>query len=89
MSSIAVCLWALVVLVVAICVKYRVVTVTYVKVKPGEPKGITVQFVSRDIEEPIDSEPSGPDDYSDDAYVLASAGMGTDEDYGYYGGSDE
>lgn len=26
-----------------------------------------------------------PDDYSDDAEWLASAGMGTDEDYGHYG----
>lgn len=25
------------------------------------------------------------DDYSDDAEALASAGFGTDEDYGYYG----
>jgi hypothetical protein len=28
-------------------------------------------------------------DYSDDAEALASAGLGTDEDYGYYGGYDE
>jgi hypothetical protein len=26
-----------------------------------------------------------PDDYSDDAEALASAGFGTDEDYGYEG----
>jgi len=25
------------------------------------------------------------DDYEDDAYAMASAGFGTDEDYGYYG----
>jgi hypothetical protein len=42
---------------------------------------------------PIDGEPDsdgpiGPDDYSDDGDALASAGMGTDEDYGYYGGED-
>ena len=30
-----------------------------------------------------------PDDYSDDVEWLASAGMGTDEDYGYYGGENE
>ncbi len=30
-------------------------------------------------------EPRGPDDMSDDAEALASAGRGTDEDYGYYG----
>lgn len=26
-----------------------------------------------------------PEEYEDDAYALASAGFGTDEDYGYYG----
>jgi Zn-finger nucleic acid-binding protein len=30
-------------------------------------------------------EPTTPNDLSDDAEALASAGMGTDEDYGYYG----
>lgn len=30
----------------------------------------------------------GRDDYSDDGDALASAGMGTDEDYGYYGEDD-
>lgn len=28
-------------------------------------------------------------DYSDDADALASAGMATDEDYGYYGGNED
>lgn len=32
-----------------------------------------------------DGEPEGSHDLSDDADVLASAGWGTDEDYGYYG----
>jgi hypothetical protein len=32
-----------------------------------------------------DGEPEGPYDLSDDAEALASAGWGTDEDYGYYG----
>ena len=32
-----------------------------------------------------DSEPWESFDLSDDADALASAGMGTDEDYGYYG----
>ena len=32
-----------------------------------------------------DSAYGGDIDYSDDAYALASAGFGTDEDYGYYG----
>lgn len=29
-----------------------------------------------------------PDDFSDDGDALASAGFGTDEDYGYYGGEE-
>jgi hypothetical protein len=32
-----------------------------------------------------DGEPAGSHDLSDDADALASAGFGTDEDYGYYG----
>jgi len=36
-----------------------------------------------------DSEPRGSDDMSDDAEALASAGLGTDEDYGYYGGNED
>ena len=32
-----------------------------------------------------DGEPHGSHDLSDDAEALASAGWGTDEDYGYYG----
>ena len=28
-------------------------------------------------------------DYSDDAEALASAGLGTDEDYGYFGDGDD
>jgi hypothetical protein len=35
-----------------------------------------------------DYEPQGSFDLSDDAYALASAGWGTDEDYGYFGGDD-
>lgn len=34
-------------------------------------------------------ESHGPDDFSDDGEALASAGLGTDEDYGYYGGDDD
>lgn len=41
-----------------------------------------------DDDEDDDGEPVGPYDMSDDAFVLASAGMGTDEDYGYYGDMD-
>lgn len=33
----------------------------------------------------FDSEPVEPDDSYADAEALASAGFGTDEDYGYYG----
>ena len=36
-----------------------------------------------------DSEPRGSNDMSDDAEALASAGHGTDEDYGYYGGGED
>jgi len=39
-----------------------------------------------------DSDPDEPTDMSDveaDGDALASAGWGTDEDYGYYGGGDE
>jgi hypothetical protein len=35
-----------------------------------------------------DGEPTGSYDLSDDGDALASAGWGTDEDYGYYGGED-
>ena len=35
-----------------------------------------------------DCEPHGSYDLSDDAYALASAGWGTDEDYGFFGGDD-
>ena len=46
-----------------------------------------------DIQDPGDVEPDdwddyGPDNYLDDGEALASAGMGTDEDYGYFGGDD-
>lgn len=36
-----------------------------------------------------DDEPTGSLDYSDDADALASAGWGTDEDYGFFGYDDE
>jgi hypothetical protein len=35
-----------------------------------------------------DEEPTGSYNLSDDGDALASAGFGTDEDYGYYGGED-
>ena len=36
-----------------------------------------------------DDEPNNsPDNLMDDGWALASAGMGTDEDYGYYGGDE-
>ncbi len=39
---------------------------------------------------PVDEDcfPYNVTDFSDDADVLASAGMGTDEDYGHYGGDE-
>ena len=39
-------------------------------------------------EEYEDEEPTGSYNLSDDGDALASAGFGTDEDYGYYGGED-
>lgn len=39
----------------------------------------------RKLEGDMDGEPAGSYDLSDDAEALASAGFGTDEDYGYYG----
>lgn len=36
-----------------------------------------------------EAEWSAANDNSDDANALASAGFGTDEDYGHYGGDDE
>ena len=36
-----------------------------------------------------EDEPMGSFDLSDDAWALASAGMGTDEDYGFFGYDDE
>jgi hypothetical protein len=52
--------------------------------------GIDFSFVMDEEEddEPEDNEPSTPDDFSDDAAALASAGWGMDEDYGS-GFSDE
>ncbi len=35
-----------------------------------------------------DGEPQGSYDLSDDGDALASAGFGTDEDYGYFGGDE-
>jgi hypothetical protein len=42
----------------------------------------------RKLEGDMDGEPQGSYDLSDDAEALASAGFGTDEDYGYYGGDE-
>lgn len=43
---------------------------------------------SGDEGDDFDGEPVGPDDLSDDGDALASAGFGTDEDYGYDGGDE-
>lgn len=37
----------------------------------------------------VDDEPMGSFDLSDDAWALASAGMGTDEDYWCFDGGDD
>lgn len=43
---------------------------------------------SDDADDPNDEAPEIDCDDSDDGYVLASAGFGTDEDYGYFGGDE-
>lgn len=43
----------------------------------------------RDDDGDDDGEPKGSHDMSDDAEALASAGHGTDEDYGSYGDCNE
>jgi hypothetical protein len=40
------------------------------------------------IPDPVEDEPYGMSDVEADADTLRSAGMGTDEDYGYYGEND-
>jgi len=47
------------------------------------------EYHSNDDDQRDDSEPMGSHDMSDDAEALASAGHGTDEDYGYYGGNED
>ena len=44
-----------------------------------------LEVISRFENGEFDDEPVGPDDSYADAEALASAGLGTDEDYGYYG----
>ena len=46
-------------------------------------------ILNDDEEDQADHLRHSVDDMSDDAEVLASAGWGTDEDYGYYGGGEE
>ena len=45
----------------------------------------------RDLESDLDSMDNEPDcsDVEWDSWVMTSAGMGTDEDYGYFGGDEE
>ena len=44
-----------------------------------------LQVISQFENGEFDNEPVEPDDSYADAEALASAGFGTDEDYGYYG----
>jgi hypothetical protein len=48
-----------------------------------------LENLKKEEDQSEDSEPRGSDDMSDDAEALASAGLGTDEDYGYYGGNED
>jgi hypothetical protein len=54
------------------------------------PLGIALDgnFEEPDFNEIENCFPYNVEDLSDDADVLASAGMGTDEDYGHYGGDE-
>ncbi len=58
----------------------------------GRPVGIGLCFCQAEdvpeYDEDEDGEPLGSHDLSDDADALASAGWGTDEDYGYFGSED-
>lgn len=44
-----------------------------------------IEVISRFEQGEYDEDPVEPDDSYADAQALASAGFGTDEDYGYYG----
>mgnify|MGYP003148855815 CR=1 FL=1 len=48
-----------------------------------------VSDIPRELPECVPDEPYGPDDVWHDADTLASAGWGTDEDYGFYGYEEE
>jgi len=55
----------------------------------GDGEGFCSQQCEKDANEGFeDGEPMGSHDLSDDGDALASAGFGTDEDYGYFGGED-
>jgi len=47
-----------------------------------------VEYIKYAIDQEMNSDMHNDSDHSDDAYALASAGHGSDEDYGYYGGED-
>lgn len=49
---------------------------------------LDVNAIVAEVEYLDDGEPIGSFDLSDDAEALASAGMGTDEDYGSFGSDD-
>jgi hypothetical protein len=51
----------------------------------AERYDVTIDVVQEIFDEMIMQEVDYDPDYEDDGDALASAGLGTDEDYGYYG----
>ena len=51
----------------------------------GAPMEIVLETIAEFESGDFDYEPNEPNDSFADAEALASAGFGTDEDYGYYG----
>ncbi len=58
-------------------------TVDTVAVITGAPKSIVIS-IAADFQQQEEDAAWGPDDLSDDGDALASAGFGTDEDYGHF-----
>ena len=51
----------------------------------GQTLTDVIEVISKFEQDEYDEDPVEPDDSYADAQALASAGFGTDEDYGYYG----
>lgn len=55
---------------------------------PKDMLNSIIETYGWNLQDDEEYEPNYPNDLSDDAEALASAGMGTDEGYGYFGGDD-